>query len=182
MFLLFLAIRKMWAWSLVNTVNNKRCFIFRCLFPIIRLDYDRSPISSLLLIFAGTYDVACGLSFSFCNSPTEYFAAFVLPLISVSFWQPSLLLLMLLFLIYDIFLALSINPSFFFWIFGMILVCVLPSIIVGFFQHIYQQSICHLSKIWDLVFTFANSSVCLSLISQHCKCSILFFCGWGFYQ
>ena len=28
MFLLFLAIRKIWSWSLVDTVNNKRCFVF----------------------------------------------------------------------------------------------------------------------------------------------------------
>ena len=33
--MLFLAIRKIWAWSLVDTVNNKRCFIFRHLFPFI---------------------------------------------------------------------------------------------------------------------------------------------------
>ena len=31
-FLLFLVIRRIWTWSLVNIVNNKKCFIFWHLF------------------------------------------------------------------------------------------------------------------------------------------------------
>ena len=96
--------------------------------------------------------------FDFGNSPTEYFAAFVLPLTSASFWQPSLLLLMFIFLISGKFVVLSINSSFL--IFEMILVCVLPSKSVGLFLSTYLSarylSSSISSKIWDLAFSLAN--------------------------
>ena len=80
--------------------------------------------------------------------------------------KPSLLLLLLLFifLISDRFLVLSINPSF--SVFGMMVVCVLPSISVGLFLSTYLSgrylSFSISSKIWDLAFSLGYSSVCLN--------------------
>ena len=132
---------------------------------------SRPYISSLFLIFEGTCNVACGLSFnlflsSVCSfhfgiSATESSAASVSSLTSTSCWQPLLLLLLIIFLIFDRFLALSINLSFL--IFGMEFVCILPSIIVGLFLLTYLSrylSFSISSKIWDLAFSFSNSSIC----------------------
>ena len=78
-----------------------------------------------------------------------------------------LLLLLFIFLITDRFFALSINPSF--SIIGVILVCVLPSTSVGLFLSTYLSarylSFSIWSKIWDLTFSLANSSVCFNFLA-----------------
>ena len=64
----------------------------------------------------------------------------------------------------------------------MILICVLPSINFGLFLSIHllakYLSFSMLSKICDLVFSFANFSFCLKF-SAIADGSILFFCKWG---